>query len=446
MSLSKEQKKKIFVIAPSGSGHINPISGLVHELCKRRDIECIFYGITEHRELIEKTGAKFRLYSHRNIADVFQNDQQKHANLLSLAFNSMMDFSHELLPQLLSDTSNEKPDLVLYDSCFFPAKYLLEIRPLKAVEFYPNFVFSKSMAADQNAFKFKPSMILTFIWIFLRQLWLDWKFGMFILNPFSLFTNKSPYPKIVSIFPELQPGLEEFDSSYNFVGPCVSEQARSFDLKDDLEMKSIIDLFPEKDRSNNRSLKLIYMSLGTIHNNHMDIYEKAIRAVEEFDVKPNRRFKSDQLRMIISVGEACSDKLRGKISRGELKLPENIIFRAKVPQLELLKRADLFVTHCGMNSTCETIKYGVPIIAIPLSSDQPMNARRVCDEMSIGLRIDPIDLRVDEFADSIDRVLSDETFRSNVRELAKISTKYGGQIDAAKVVVDYLKLNHSKKD
>lgn len=178
----------------------------------------------------------------------------------------------------------------------------------------------------------------------------------------------------------------------------------------------------------------------------MDIYEKAIRDVEEFDVKPNRRFKSDQLRMIISVGEACYDKLRGKISRGELKLPENIIFRAKVAQLELLKRADLFVTHCGMNSTCETIKYGVPIIAIPLSSDQPMNARRVCDEMSLGLRLDPIDLRVDEFADSIDRVLSDETFRNNVKWLAKISTKYAGQIEAAKVVVDYLKLDHSKKD
>lgn len=100
----------------------------------------------------------------------------------------------------------------------------------------------------------------------MRQIWLDWKFGMFILNPFSLFTNKSPYPKIVSIFAELQPGREEFDSSYNFVGPCVSEQARSFDLKDDLEMKSFIGLFPENDRSNDRSLKLIYMSLGTIQS------------------------------------------------------------------------------------------------------------------------------------------------------------------------------------
>ena len=454
--MSNQQKKKVFVIAPSGSGHINPISGLVHELCKRPDIECIFYGNTEHRELIEKTGAKFRLYSHRNIADAFQNNdhQKKQPNILSLAFNLMMDSSDGLLPQLLRDSSNEKPDLVLYDSCFFPAKYLLNIinrkspQPMKAVEFYPNIVFSKAMTKDQNVLKFKFSMVFSFIWIFMRQLWLNWKFGMFILNPFSLFTSKSPYPKIISIFPELQPGREDFDSSYNFVGPCVSEQARSFDLKDDPEMKSFIDLFPEKDintSSNNDSLKFIYMSLGTLYNDHMHIYEKAIKAVEEFDLKPSLHFKSAQLRMIISVGDACFNKLNEKISRGELKLPKNIIFRPKVPQIDILKRADLFITHCGMNSTCETIKYAVPIIAIPLTGDQPINAIRVCDQMSLGVRLDPLNLKVDEFADSIDLVLSNDKFRNNVKELAKVSTKYSGQIEATQVVVDYLKLEDSKK-
>ena len=37
-------------------------------------------------------------------------------------------------------------------------------------------------------------------------------------------------------------------------------------------------------------------------------------------------------------------------------------FNPKVPQLEILEKNDLFITHCGMNSTNEAIKYAVPII------------------------------------------------------------------------------------
>ena len=142
-------------------------------------------------------------------------------------------------------------------------------------------------------------------------------------------------------------------------------------------------------------------------------------------------------KIIISVGAPGLKKFNEKISSGELNLPKNILLRASVPQLEVLKRADLFITHCGMNSTLETIKYGVPVVALPLNADQPLNAIRICDELSFGVRLDP-DSCINQLNDSIDQVLSDTRFKANIERMSKITAKYMGAIDGAKILTDYL--------
>lgn len=449
-----EFKRKIFVIFPSGSGHINPVCGLVYELCKRPDIECIFYGNEEHRELIEKTGAQFRLYSDRNIANLVPTQvNEKSRNMLSVGVNLMIDCSYKLLPQLIKDTENERPDLILYDTCFFPAKYLLEIfktrqMPLKQIEFYPNFVFTKSMMAKSKFFKINIQLLLTLVFLFLRQIWLSLTFGIWILNPIAMFTKKGKHTKIISVFPELQPERDQFDETYKFVGACASEQARNHEFKEDAEMKAILDTFSSREEashSKQHDNKLVYMSLGTIFHHNVFIYETVLEAIRRFDEKTDRRIKSSQINMIISVGEAGLNKFKERIANGELKLPENILLRAKVPQLEVLKRAHLFITHCGMNSTSETIKYGVPVIGIPIESDQPINANRICNELSLGIQLDPLNLKAEEISDAIEKVLSDEKYRQNAQELAKVSAKYTGHFEGARIVVDYLDEKDPKK-
>ena len=113
--------------------------------------------------------------------------------------------------------------------------------------------------------------------------------------------------------------------------------------------------------------------------------------------------------------------------------------RAKVPQLEVLKRADLFVTHCGMNSTTETIKFAVPVVAIPLDADQPTNARRICDELSFGVRLDPISFSPNILADAIDNVISDSKYKNNISDMSKKMSKYNGSVEGAKLIINQLK-------
>lgn len=432
----------------SASGHVNPVCGLVHELCQQPDVECVFYGIEEHRQLIEKTGAQFRLYSDRNVADtVLPQVSERHREFVFTRFmNRMIDSSYHLLPELIRDVEAEKPDMIIIDPGFITSKYLIEILKkrgihVKCVEFFPHFVMTQAMMESVPGLVQKSlRMFLAIIYLFIRQIWLSWTFGISLYNPMDLLVGKKDHLKIVAIFPQLHPRLEDYDNTYRFVGHCISEQTRNYDLSSDHQLKSTLDLFSirTENLSQPNDLKLVYMSLGTIFNHNLFLFEKVIQALKDFDKKADRSIKSCQIKTIISLGESGMKAFEEKLARRELELPDNILLRAKVPQLEVLKRADLFITHCGMNSASETIKYGVPVVAVPIDGDQPLVAKRICDELSLGVRLDPLTIEIDQIGNAIDRVLSEDTFRTKIRELSKVSAIYNGKVDGAKIVMDFL--------
>jgi zeaxanthin glucosyltransferase len=68
--------------------------------------------------------------------------------------------------------------------------------------------------------------------------------------------------------------------------------------------------------------------------------------------------------------------------------PGNMLVRRHVPQLWLLRRSKVFVTHAGLGSVREAIALRVPMIAIPQGFDQPGNAVRVAHH-GIGVWLRP---------------------------------------------------------
>lgn len=249
--------------------------------------------------------------------------------------------------------------------------------------------------------------------------------------------------KIIAVFPELHPKSNEYDSKHKFVGQCASEEVRKYDLNEDPGLKSVLDLFPIKENKvqstqQDEELKLIYVSLGSVFHCNSSIFEKIIDAIRTYNVNPNRKMSSSQFRVVISTGEKSLETLNKKVSEGKLIMPDNILLRAEVPQLEILKRAHLFISHCGMNSTSETITYAVPIVSIPLEADQHLNGKRICDDLKLGVRLDALKLTVDIIADAIDEVLSDEKYTKNVQEMSAISAKYNGAVEGAKIITDFL--------
>nr|QNH67999.1 UDP-glucuronosyltransferase-like protein 3 [Brachionus rotundiformis] len=445
-------KRRIFVLTLAASGHLNPMCGLVHELCKKPDIECFVYNSGKFREAIEKTGASFCLYPNVDalVAKYSEaprlTDKGGHAKFFANFMDFQFQVSYECVPQLVNDVVTQKPDLIIYDPSFYPAKFLIEILkkkaiPMKYVEFFPNFVFDQEMmktmpGADEKSF----GQIWTLIKSFYKQYQISKHFNLSTYNPFTLMAPVKEHMKIVAVFPELHPRVNNYDSQHNFVGQCVSEVVRNQDFDSDLQLKSILDLFPIRDQSNQSTngLKLIYMSLGTIFHSNIVIFDHFIEALRNYDKKTVLKFKSSQFRAILSVGDKSMDAFEKRISSGQLSLPQNILIREKVPQLEVLKRAHLFITHSGMNSISETIKYAVPIISIPLEGDQQINGIRSCDELQLGIRLEALKINSDVFCDTIEKVLADEKYAKNIKEMSDTSAKYNGRVEGTKLIMNYL--------
>ncbi|XP_071735028.1 UDP-glycosyltransferase 90A1-like [Rutidosis leptorrhynchoides] len=72
---------------------------------------------------------------------------------------------------------------------------------------------------------------------------------------------------------------------------------------------------------------------------------------------------------------------------------KGIVVREWVNQREILEHEIVkgFLSHCGWNSTLESICAAVPILAWPLSAEQPLNAKFVTEEIKIGLRVETCD-------------------------------------------------------
>ncbi|XP_049368944.1 beta-D-glucosyl crocetin beta-1,6-glucosyltransferase-like [Solanum verrucosum] len=120
------------------------------------------------------------------------------------------------------------------------------------------------------------------------------------------------------------------------------------------------------------------------------------------------------------------------------------------PQAKILTHSSIggFVSHCGWNSISESIDYGIPIIAMPMDLDQPMNAKLLV-EIGVALEV----LRDENGAlhrEDIARVIKDvicgksgENLRCNVRNLGKkLRFKNVEDIDAA--VMELTQLCHEK--
>lgn len=130
---------------------------------------------------------------------------------------------------------------------------------------------------------------------------------------------------------------------------------------------------------------LVYVSFGTIFYRRPQLLREAIAASAGLGAQ-----------VVASVGE-----LGPQIGEG---LGENVFLAGYVPQREMLRRADLFVTHGGYNSVAESIRAGKPMLVIPLAIDQPVQAHYV-ERAGFGLALRPDDASQAAIAASVERLL-----------------------------------------
>ena len=143
---------------------------------------------------------------------------------------------------------------------------------------------------------------------------------------------------------------------------------------------------------------LIYASMGTLQNRQDFIFRTIAAACDGLDAQ-----------LVISLGSRDQDA--GALAATFAGTPIVVPF---APQLALLRRAALSITHAGLNTALESLSHGLPMVAIPITNDQPGVASRL-DFLGVAEVVQPGKLSAARMRAAIEKVLRDSRYRENAR-------------------------------
>ena len=161
---------------------------------------------------------------------------------------------------------------------------------------------------------------------------------------------------------------------------------------------------------------LVFASMGTLVNGLEYVYRTILDAVRHLS----------GVQVVLSVGRNIDLDDLGPI-------PSNTLVVSSAPQIELLKRATVCITHAGLNTTLEALAQGVPMVAIPIGYDQPGVAARIAYH-GVGEVLQLQELTVARLSELIQRVRSNQSYHDKARQLQKVIEETRGLDLAAEVI------------
>ena len=161
---------------------------------------------------------------------------------------------------------------------------------------------------------------------------------------------------------------------------------------------------------------IVYASMGTLQNGLIDIFRSITQAAVGLK----------KLQFVLAVGGQLDPKQLGDI-------PANVVVVSHAPQIEILKRSSLCITHAGLNTALESLSSGVPMLALPITNDQPGVAARIANK-KMGVVIPPDQASPANFVAAIKQVLGDSTVRDNVQRVQKAIRRADGLAIAADIL------------
>jgi MGT family glycosyltransferase len=382
-------------------GHVNPTLPVVSELV-RRGHSVSYHTSPPFSEEIAATGASLHLYP--------GGDQPLPDPVMPLTLlEGLARSTVRLLPAVLTDLRGVRPDLIVHDSaCVWGAVAARELQVPAAASF-TTFAFNRHVPSPTRgswallaAAMTRPGSLRDY----LRSRWeLRRRFNTRGLPLLDLGNIRQPL-NLVYTSPAFQPGVEDFDASYRFVGPSIGS-------------RPVDPSFPASTLRD----PVLYASLGTV-----------------FPADPRllRRFATALAPLagtvVVSTGQTDPAALD--------PMPANVLVRRYVPQPEVLARAALLVTHGGMNSVNEAMYAGVPMLVVPQGADQPMVARRVV-ELGAGLSIRTQNVTEGAVHALARRLLDDPRFGAATSTLRDAQRQAGGYRRAADELERYLQATGS---
>ena len=395
-------------------GHVNPTLGLIKSLVDR-GVEIYYYSCEKFRHRIEDTGAIFRSYE--GLLGFGTYDGHGLDTFLVFA-DFILSKSQIIVTHFMEEIRDLEPNYIIHDSFCHWGKVFAELLGVPGISVIANFPYIDEMADIDPTFFMQhvvrasddpicrrfnnPKEIYSNLMHKLARI-IEHKYGMQEINIINdVFCSKEEL-NILFTSRCFQLHADAFSDQYLFAGYSIYPRVEHVD-------------FPYEKLDPNKPL--IYIAFGTIYNELLHIYKSCFEA-----------FKNSEQQVVLSVGD--------KIDLNDLgEIPNHFIVRSYVPQLEILKRSSVFISHGGANSIYESICFHVPLVVVPQVFDEFMGAMMV-EEAGAGIYIRNREADAVQLREGVKRILNDSQYKLNCKRIHESFVDTGGIANAVDEIINY---------
>lgn len=359
-------------------GHINPTLGLVKEFTDRGHAVDYFCSV-QFSEQVTASGANWIDFSSE--LDLFLKKYQptdRHPFYMLMEYILLYD--EAMLPQMIEILNERTYDLIICDSIFGGACFLSQLTKIPVICSHSSFAMSHAPVPPHMLLPGTHPQLDHCLHV-LTRICDNYKLKSPTLE--EVFISRGEH-NLVYTTREFNGDDSLKEPDYLFAGPSVNRLPNSESV----------------DLSRIGSRKLLYISLGSLNTDFLEFYKMCICA-----------FGNSDYFVCMSIGTKCDIAQLGE-------LPQNFLIKDVFPQLEILKKADAFITHAGFNSVNEALYFGVPMLALPLVNDQHMTAKRLVS-MQLGLSDNIKELSPKKLADQIRELLSNKVAKQNCLKISE---------------------------
>ncbi|SOC05837.1 MGT family glycosyltransferase [Ureibacillus xyleni] len=383
---------KIVFFSIPAHGHTNPTIPVVSELVKRGH-EVWYYSFNEFQTKIERSGATFISCDDFLPSITEKEIARKAGKDFASLIEMVIDTTIALEDKVCKELKELQPDCIVSDSLCLWGKLFAKKLSIPFVCSTTSFAFNQHTAKlMKRGIKEIINMLIGMPRIH-KKIQLLKSHGYQVENFVSIIENDKDTNTIVYTTKEFQPMAQTFSEKFTFVGPSIENANKII---------------------TNKSKKVIYISLGTVINQNYHFYRHCIEA-----------FTKSNYEVIMSVGDHTNIASLGR-------LPDHFTVKNSVNQIEVLQKADVFITHCGMNSVSESLYFGVPMIVYPFHSEQKLVAKQV-EDYGAGVRLTA--LKASNLVNVVEMVFTNDKYKKNAVKLSESFRSAGGAKKAADVIL-----------
>ena len=402
-------------------GHTNPTLGVVAELVQRGN-NVHYYSFDEFKARIEATGAHFISCDGYDVG-IKQSDAARVAKDMRFSTELIVRATLAMDEQLMRDMSELAPDCIVADSVAYWGKLIAHKLHIPFVSSTTTFSFnSKSSAIMKPSFCNMIKILFdvpktTAILTPLR------KKGYEAHTIFDIVQNTNDTNTVVYTSKLFQPCADSFSSAYHFVGPVLRTRTEKIEKKRE---------------------KLVYISLGTVDTLHTGFYKNCIDALcksnihvimscgKQTDIIALQQHAAQQQLAISRQNNILQHSSSAVRQLGDTPSSSaHFDIEMSVDQIAVLEKADMFLSHCGMNSANESLYFGVPLVLFPQTTEQNGVANRIA-QLGAGIFLKRNTART--IRNAIETVLASKSYKENARKIGESFRQSGGAHEAARVI------------